>query len=53
LLGCSQLKEIPTSIDKLTGLQSLNLSECTQLKELSTSIHKLTGLQKLDLSRWS
>jgi Leucine-rich repeat (LRR) protein len=28
LSGCSQLKELPTSIDKLTGLQNLDLSGC-------------------------
>jgi Leucine-rich repeat (LRR) protein len=44
------LKELPTSIDKLTALRSLNLSECSQLKELPTTIDKLTGLQILYLS---
>jgi hypothetical protein len=38
------LKELPTSIDKLTSLRSLNLSGCSELKELPTSIDKLIGL---------
>jgi len=42
LSGCSQLKELPTSIDKLISLENLDLSECLQLKELPTSIDKLT-----------
>jgi Leucine-rich repeat (LRR) protein len=38
LFGCSQLKELPTSIGQLTTLQTLDLHECSQLKELPTSI---------------
>jgi len=45
------LKELPTSIDKLIVLDSLDLSGCSKLKELPTSIDKLTTLQSLDLSR--
>jgi Leucine-rich repeat (LRR) protein len=29
LSGCSQLKELPTSIDKLTCLETLDLSWCS------------------------
>jgi hypothetical protein len=29
LSKCSELKELPTSIDKLIALQSLNLSWCS------------------------
>jgi Leucine-rich repeat (LRR) protein len=47
------LKELPTSIDKLTALQSLNLSKCSELKELPTSIDKLICLENLNLSRCS
>jgi len=47
------LKELPTSIDKLTSLQWLDLSGCSELKELPTSIDKLTALQSLNLSRCS
>ncbi|CAK9209849.1 unnamed protein product, partial [Sphagnum troendelagicum] len=46
-----RLKELPTFIDKLIALQSLNLSRSSQLKELPPSIDKLTTLQSLDLSR--
>jgi Leucine-rich repeat (LRR) protein len=49
LSGCSELKELLTSIDKLTHLESLDLSRCSELKELSTSIGKLTTLRLLDL----
>ncbi|CAK9254036.1 unnamed protein product, partial [Sphagnum jensenii] len=49
-MGCSKLKELPTSIGKLTTLQLLDLSRCSQLKELPTFIDKLIGLEKLDLS---
>jgi Leucine-rich repeat (LRR) protein len=45
------LKELPTSIDKLIGLENLDLSGCSQLKELPTSIDKLTGLQNFGLIR--
>ncbi|HMV48752.1 MAG TPA: COR domain-containing protein, partial [Blastocatellia bacterium] len=45
----NQLKELPTSLEKLTNLQYLNLSS-NQLKELPTSIEKLTNLWGLDLS---
>jgi hypothetical protein len=45
------LKELPTSIDKLTTLESLDLSGCWKLKELPTSIDKLTTLESLDLSK--
>jgi Leucine-rich repeat (LRR) protein len=29
LSGCSQLKELPTFIDKLTSLEKLDLSRCS------------------------
>ncbi len=43
------MKELPTSIDKLIGLRSLNLSGCRRLKELPTSINKLISLRSLNL----
>jgi Leucine-rich repeat (LRR) protein len=49
LSGCSEFKELPTSIDKLIALQFLHLSWCLKLTELPTSIDKLTCLEKLDL----
>jgi Leucine-rich repeat (LRR) protein len=49
LLGCLELKELLTSIDKFTGLEKLDLSGCSELKELPTSIDKLSNLKKLDL----
>jgi hypothetical protein len=50
LSWCSKLKELPTSIDKLATLGSLNLSGCSELKELPTCIDKLIALESLNLS---
>jgi Leucine-rich repeat (LRR) protein len=47
------LKELPTSIDKLTGLENLDMLGCSQLKELPTFIDKLIALQLLNLSECS
>jgi Leucine-rich repeat (LRR) protein len=38
------VEELPTSIDKLTSLEKLNLSRSSKLKELPTSIDKLITL---------
>jgi hypothetical protein len=47
------VKELPTSIDKLTTLESLNLLGCEKLKELPTSFDKLIAFESLNLSRSS
>jgi hypothetical protein len=47
------LKELPTSIHKLTAFHSLDLLRCWEFKELLTSIEKLIALQSLNLSRCS
>lgn len=47
------IEEIPTSIECLTMLQSLNLEDCTRLKSISTSICKLKSLRGLYLSNCS
>jgi Leucine-rich repeat (LRR) protein len=44
------LKELPTFIDNLIGLENLDLSRCSELKELPTSVDKLITLQSLNLS---
>ncbi len=43
------MKELPTSIQKLTCLENLDLSGCSQL-ELHTSIDKLIALRSLNFS---
>ncbi|KAB2598579.1 protein suppressor of npr1-1 [Pyrus ussuriensis x Pyrus communis] len=48
-LDGTAIKELPSSINKLTGLTVLNLSECQELKSLPSSIH-MGSLQTLDLS---
>jgi hypothetical protein len=47
LLGCSKLKELPTSINQLIILQKLNLSGCSKLKELPTSIELIDGFTRI------
>jgi Leucine-rich repeat (LRR) protein len=53
LLGCSELKELPSSIGQLNALQELHLIECSQLKELLSSIGQLNALQEFHLTRCS
>ncbi|XP_028959287.2 disease resistance protein RPV1-like [Malus domestica] len=43
------IKELPSSINKLTGLTVLDLSGCQELKSLPSSIH-MRSLQTLNLS---
>ncbi|XP_048446612.1 disease resistance protein RPV1-like [Pyrus x bretschneideri] len=48
-LDGTAIKELPSSINKFTGLTVLNLSGCRELKSLPSSIH-MGSLQTLDLS---
>ncbi|TQD97383.1 hypothetical protein C1H46_016962 [Malus baccata] len=48
-LDGTTIKELPSSINKLTGLTVLNLSRCQELKSLPSSIH-MGSLQTLNLS---
>ncbi|KAM1708906.1 hypothetical protein COP1_001857 [Malus domestica] len=48
-LDGTDIKELPSSINKLTGLTVLNLSGCQELKSLPSSIH-VGSLQTLILS---
>ncbi|GMN66664.1 hypothetical protein TIFTF001_035735 [Ficus carica] len=44
------IKELPLSINNLTGLKALSLSVCRNLEFLPDSIHSLSSLQELDIS---
>ncbi|XP_027343242.1 disease resistance-like protein DSC1 [Abrus precatorius] len=44
------IKELPSSLEKLVGLQTLQLNLCKDLELLPNSISKATLLSKLDLS---
>ncbi|CAN6705598.1 unnamed protein product [Malus baccata var. baccata] len=48
-LSGSKIKELPSSINNLTGLSLLNLRDCKELKSLPSSIH-MKSLKRLDLS---
>ncbi|XP_070682187.1 disease resistance protein RPV1 isoform X2 [Malus domestica] len=48
-LSGSKIKELPSSIDNLTGLRYLNLKDCKELKSLPSVIH-MKSLITLDLS---
>ncbi|KAM1708911.1 hypothetical protein COP1_001862 [Malus domestica] len=48
-LNETAIKELPSSINKLTGLTVLDLSRCRELKSLPSSIH-MGSLQTLNLS---
>ena len=52
LIGTA-IKELPTSIEHLNGLQRLDLSDCKNLEMLPSSICNLTSLQFLYLSNCS
>ncbi|XP_048421170.1 TMV resistance protein N-like isoform X3 [Pyrus x bretschneideri] len=45
----SKIKELPSSINNLTGLTELILEDCKELKSLPSSIH-MKSLRRLDLS---
>ena len=48
-LASTSLEELPTSIERLTGLVLLDLKRCKNLKSLPTSICKLESLEYLSL----
>lgn len=50
LSGCSNLVELPSSIENATNLNELFLSRCSSLVELSSSFGNATKLKKLNLS---
>ncbi|XP_068328923.1 disease resistance protein RPV1-like isoform X1 [Pyrus communis] len=49
-LSGSKIKELPSSINNLTGLNYLNLKDCKELKSLPSSICQLKSLVSLFLS---
>ena len=49
-LSGSKIKELPSSINNLTGLSHLNLDYCKELKNLPSSICQLKSLVSLSLS---
>ncbi|CAN6705461.1 unnamed protein product [Malus baccata var. baccata] len=49
-LSGSKIKELPLSINNLTGLSYLNLEYCVELKSLPSSISQLKSLVSLSLS---
>ncbi|KAJ6855086.1 disease resistance protein RPV1-like [Populus alba x Populus x berolinensis] len=49
-LDGTPLKELPSSIQFLTRLESLGMSGCSKLESLPSSIQFLTGLESLDMS---
>jgi Leucine-rich repeat (LRR) protein len=48
-MGCSNLKELASSIRQLNAFQKLDLNGCFELKELPSFIGQLNALQKLYL----
>ncbi|KAL5776194.1 hypothetical protein ACOSP7_009120 [Xanthoceras sorbifolium] len=44
------IREVPSSIERLTGLFVLDLSNCTRLEHICSSICKLKSLEDIDLS---
>ncbi|KAJ4723790.1 Disease resistance protein (TIR-NBS-LRR class) family [Melia azedarach] len=48
-LGSTAIKEVPSSIERLTSLECLDLRKCYALTSLPTSICKLKSLRKLEL----
>ncbi|XP_024182658.1 disease resistance protein RPP2B-like [Rosa chinensis] len=49
-LDKTAIKELPSSIEHLSGLASLDLSNCKDLVSLPSTIHSLKSLKKLNLS---
>ncbi|TXG47006.1 hypothetical protein EZV62_026300 [Acer yangbiense] len=50
-LSWSGVKEVPSTIESLSKLVSLDMSKCRRLKRISKSICKLKCLDRLDLSQ--
>ncbi|KAB2596592.1 TMV resistance protein N-like [Pyrus ussuriensis x Pyrus communis] len=49
-LSGSKIKELPLSINNLTGLSYLNLEDCRELRNLPSSICQLKFLRKITIS---
>ncbi|WJX53518.1 hypothetical protein P8452_39502 [Trifolium repens] len=49
-LGGTAIKELPSSLDRLVGLEILNLQCCTKLKTIPSSIGNLNKLVMLNLA---
>ncbi|WJX47589.1 hypothetical protein P8452_34259 [Trifolium repens] len=49
-LGGTAIKELPSSLDRLVGLEELSLLGCRKLKTIPSSIGNLSKLVRLDLS---
>ncbi|XP_060674032.1 TMV resistance protein N-like [Ziziphus jujuba] len=52
-LDGTAIKELPTSIERLSGLTLLNLRDCKNLLKLPDELCSLTSLQALDISECS
>ncbi|CAN1136812.1 Disease resistance protein RPV1 [Linum perenne] len=50
-LDWTNIEKLPSSFDKLIGLELLSLQGCRNLKDVSSSINSLKSLKKLDI-RW-
>ncbi|TXG47001.1 hypothetical protein EZV62_026295 [Acer yangbiense] len=50
-LSGSGVEEVPSTIESLSKLESLDMSKCRRLKRISKSICKLKCLDRLDLSQ--
>ncbi|CAJ2677038.1 unnamed protein product [Trifolium pratense] len=48
-LNATAIKELPSSLDNLVGLEELSLYRCTKLKTIPSSIGNLSKLLRLDL----
>ncbi|KAI9185668.1 hypothetical protein LWI28_009439 [Acer negundo] len=49
----SQIEEVPSSVESLTSLSTLDVSDCSRLKHISINICKLKSLRSLNLKNCS
>ncbi|XP_072963355.1 putative disease resistance protein RGA4 [Typha angustifolia] len=52
-LASTRISELPNSLDRLTNLQSLNLTDCKQLHALPSGLTQLCNLRYLGISNMS